>query len=76
MLQQVTCMAENRNAHIISVGKPEGNISLGRPKRRWEYDIKTKFKCLHQMQEIYLRSQDTLRSAGQLNLCTWRKVIE
>jgi hypothetical protein len=46
-------MRENRNAHIILVGKPEGNISLGKPKRRWEYNIKTKFQYFHQLQEIY-----------------------
>ena len=53
MLQQVTRMGENRNAHIILVGKVEGNISLERPKRRWEYNIKTKFKGFLQLQEIY-----------------------
>jgi hypothetical protein len=30
-----------RNAYRILVGKPEGKISLGRPRRRWEYNIKT-----------------------------------
>jgi len=53
MLQQVTRMGENRNAHIILVGKAEENISLGRPNRRLEYDIKTKFKGFRQLQEIY-----------------------
>jgi hypothetical protein len=46
-------MGENRNAHIILMGKTEGNISLGRPKRRWEYNIKTKFKVFHELQESY-----------------------
>jgi len=53
MLQQVSRMGENRNAHIILVGETEGNTSLGRPKRRWEHNIKTKFKCFYQLQEIY-----------------------
>ena len=26
--------------HRVLVGKPEGKRSLGRPRRRWEYDIK------------------------------------
>ena len=25
---------------MVLVGKPEGNRPLGRPKRRWEYNIK------------------------------------
>jgi hypothetical protein len=25
----------------VLVGKPEGRRQLGRPRRRWEYDIKT-----------------------------------
>jgi hypothetical protein len=24
----------------VLVGKPEGKISLGRPRRRWDYNIK------------------------------------
>jgi hypothetical protein len=28
------------NAYRIVVGKPEGKISLGRPRRRWEDNIK------------------------------------
>jgi hypothetical protein len=31
---------ENRNAHRILVGKPNGKISLGRPRRRWDDNIK------------------------------------
>jgi hypothetical protein len=30
-----------RNACRIFVGKPEGNRPLGRPRRRWEDNIKT-----------------------------------
>jgi hypothetical protein len=30
---------ENRNAHRVLVGRPEGKISLGRYKRRWEDNI-------------------------------------
>jgi hypothetical protein len=28
-----------RSAYNILVGKPEGKILLGRPRRRWEYNI-------------------------------------
>jgi hypothetical protein len=33
-------MEEIRNAYKILVGKPEGSRSLGRPRRRWEDNIK------------------------------------
>jgi hypothetical protein len=32
--------ADMRNAYTILVRKPEGKTSLGRPRRRWECDIK------------------------------------
>jgi hypothetical protein len=31
---------ETRNAYRTSIGKPDGKRSLGRPRRRWEYNIK------------------------------------
>ena len=36
----VACMAEGRGVHRVLVGKPEGKCSLGRPRRRWEDNIK------------------------------------
>jgi len=36
----VACMGEGRGVHRVLVGKPEGNRPLGRPKRRWEDNIK------------------------------------
>ena len=33
-------MGEGRGVHRVLVGKPEGNRPLGRPKRRWEDNIK------------------------------------
>jgi hypothetical protein len=33
-------MGETRNAHRISVGKPERKRPLGRPRRRWVGNIK------------------------------------
>jgi hypothetical protein len=32
-------MGERRGAYKILVGKPEGNIPLGRPRRRWMDNI-------------------------------------
>jgi hypothetical protein len=31
---------EKRNVYRILVGKPQGNRPVGRPRRRWEYNIK------------------------------------
>jgi hypothetical protein len=33
-------MGEMRGAYNILVGRPEGRRPLGRPRRRWEYNIK------------------------------------
>jgi hypothetical protein len=33
-------MGEKRNVYRILVGKPEGRRPLGRPRRRWIYNIK------------------------------------
>jgi len=34
-------MGEMRNEYNILVGKPQGKRLLGRPKRRWENNIRT-----------------------------------
>jgi hypothetical protein len=34
---------EKRNAHRLLVGKPEGKIPLGRPRRRWVDNIRMDF---------------------------------
>ena len=33
-------MEERRGVHKVLVGKPEGKRPLGRPRRRWEDNIK------------------------------------
>jgi hypothetical protein len=33
-------MVEGRGVYRVLVGKPEGKIPLGRPRRRWEDNIK------------------------------------
>ena len=33
-------MGERRGVHRVLVGKPEGKRPLGRPRRRWEDNIK------------------------------------
>jgi hypothetical protein len=39
-------MGEERGIHRVLVGKPEGKRPLGRPRRRWEDNIK---KCLQEV---------------------------
>jgi hypothetical protein len=36
----VVCMGEKRGAYKILVGRSEGRQPLGRPRRRWEDNIK------------------------------------
>ena len=37
-------MDASRNAYRVLVGKPEGKGPLGRPRRRWENNIKMDLK--------------------------------
>ena len=36
----MACMGKGRGVHRVLVGKPEGKRPLGRPRRRWEDNIK------------------------------------
>ena len=36
----MACMEEGRDVHKVLVEKPEGKRPLGRPRRRWEDNIK------------------------------------
>ena len=40
----VARMGEDRGVHRVLVGKPEGKRPLGRPRRRWEDNIKIDFQ--------------------------------
>ena len=37
-------LGERRGVHRVLVGKPEGKRPLGRPRRRWENNIKMDFQ--------------------------------
>ena len=39
-IYHVACIGEGRGVHRVLVGKPEGKRPLGRPRRRWEDNIK------------------------------------
>jgi hypothetical protein len=38
-------MEDNMNTHIMVVGKPFGKHPLGRPRVRWEKNIKMILRC-------------------------------
>ena len=38
--EHVACKGEKRGVYRVLVGNPEGKRSLGRPRRRWEDNIK------------------------------------
>jgi hypothetical protein len=38
--ENVACMGKRRGSYRISLGKYEGKKLLGRPRRRWEDNIK------------------------------------
>ena len=40
----VACMGERIDVYRVFVGKPEGKRPLGRPRRRWEDNMKTDFQ--------------------------------
>ena len=42
--RHVARMGEGRGVHRVLVGKPEGKRPLGRPRRRWEDNIKMDLK--------------------------------
>ena len=44
--EHVARMGEGRVVHKVLVGKPEGKRPLGRPRLRWEDNIKILRKCV------------------------------
>jgi len=48
---------EGRGVYLILVGKPEGRRPLGRPRRRWEDNIKV------DLQEVGCRGMDCIELA-------------
>ena len=42
----VVRIKESRNAYRVLVGRPEGKRSVGRPRRRWEDNVKMDLKEL------------------------------
>jgi hypothetical protein len=60
-------MGERRGAYRVFVGKPEGKKPLGRPRRRWEDNIKT------DLQEVGCGGMDWIELAQDGD--RWRALV-
>jgi hypothetical protein len=60
-------MGEVRGAYNILVGKPEGRRPLGRPRRRWKYNIKM------DLREIGFGDVDWINLTQDMD--RWRAVV-
>jgi hypothetical protein len=63
----VARMGEERKVYKVLVGKPKGKRPLGRPRRRWEYEIRMNLR------EIVLGCVDWIRLAQDRDW--WRAVV-
>ena len=59
----VARMEERRGVHMVLVGKPEGKRPFGRPRRRWEDNIKT------DLQEVACEGMDWIDLAQDKDRC-------
>ena len=60
-------MAERRGVYRVLVGKPEGKRPLGRPRRRWEDNIKM------YLQEVGCEGMDWIELAQDRD--SWRALV-
>ena len=63
----VARMGERRGVHRVLVDKPEGKRPLGRPRRKWEYNIKT------DLQEVGCGDMDWIKLTQKKN--RWRSLV-
>jgi len=63
----VAGMGEKRGVYRVVVGKPEGKRPLGRPRRRWDDNIKT------DLQEVGFRGMDWIELAQDRG--RWRALV-
>jgi hypothetical protein len=63
----VACMGERRGVHRFLVGKPGGRRPLGRPRRRWEENIKM------DLQEVGVGFGDWMERAQDRD--RWRALV-
>ncbi|KAJ4440065.1 hypothetical protein ANN_08196 [Periplaneta americana] len=79
----VARMSKSRNAYRVLVGRPEGKRPLGRPRRRWEDNIKMDLREVRYDDKDWINlAQDTdqwrayVRAAMNLRTGTYVKVFE
>jgi hypothetical protein len=60
-------MGESRGLYRVLVGKPEGKRPLGRPRRRWEDNMKM------DLQEIGCKGMDWIKLAQDRD--RWRIIV-
>jgi hypothetical protein len=65
--EHVARVGEGKGVHRVSVGKPEGLRPLGRPRRRWEGNIKAN------LQEVVCGGIDWIELAQDRD--RWRTLV-
>jgi hypothetical protein len=63
----VECVGERRGIYRVLVGKPEGKRPLGKPRHRWEDNIKM------DLQEVGCRVMDWIEMAQDRD--RWRALV-
>jgi hypothetical protein len=66
-VEHVACMRERRGAYWVLVGKPGGRRPLGRPRHRWEGNIKM------DLQEVGCGGMDCIELAQDRD--RWRELV-
>ena len=61
-------MGEGRGVHRVLVGKPEGKRPLGRPRRRWEDNIKMDLQAVGGARDWMGLAQDRDRWQALVNM--------
>jgi len=59
----IACMGERRGVHRVLVGKPQGKRAPGRPRRRWEDNIKM------ELQEVGCGGMDWIELSQDRDSC-------